>query len=254
MTLREEGFWDDFYGNELKNYEETGDEGEVWLGKGLTRAIITWLIKKLSNTYKVPVIIDVGCGNSFLISELITRYRADLGKPRNSSDISIVGLDYSLKAIELSKKILSGKGLDKLVSLHQCDILNYHQVETIVEKTKGDYIIDVGTFDAVCLLASQSEEELERARTAYLRSIDLLAHDQSVFIIASCNHTEPELLSILSRNPQKSRWTLVDKIEQPKIMFGGKEGSLVTCLILEQGMRHCDPLCVRSCSHFDTRS
>lgn len=231
MALREEGFWDEHYGNELKNFEQDGDEGEVWFGKGLTRKIVTWLIKKFQQheASKDQIeIIDVGCGNGFFICELVDKFRSQTFK----SGLKVVGIDYSRNSIDLSAKILDEKDLTDSVTLKQCNFLDSDQVNQATEGSKFDYIIDIGTYDAICLLASHSTSALVEAKLKYIKSILSLILEKSIFILASCNNTESELLTLFESLDGFSSH-IVDRIETPKMKFGGKEGSQVTCLIIE---------------------
>lgn len=220
MSLRKEGFWEEHYATELRNYEEDGCESEVWFGKGLSRRIVDWIVKNLSteatNT-TIPRVLDVGSGNAYLLSTLVERC-----KHRDS--MKVVGIDYSKSSIDLGRKLVTEKGLNERISLEQCDFLNHDQVQDVLQNERFDFIIDVGTYDAICLLAGTN---LEETKLSYVKSVSRLVKDGSLFILASCNHTEEELLSILNKD-----FDLIDRIETPKLKFGGQEGSQVNCLIM----------------------
>ena len=36
-------YWENFYEEELENFENHGDEGESWFGKGNTMKIVRWV-------------------------------------------------------------------------------------------------------------------------------------------------------------------------------------------------------------------
>lgn len=234
MALREEGYWDDHYQLELRNYNEDGDEGEIWFGKALSRKIIDWIINRLSfiEQKQITNIIDVGCGNAHLLYSLVDRYNNKFGSVKDN--LKITGIDYSNKSIELSTKIIFDNNYSKEITLKQCDFLDNEQLKLVTNGDKFDFIIDKGTFDAICLLNGKSDESLATTKLKFIQSLYSLIKDGSIFILASCNHTQEELMTLFSLGcSNKINSKLIDKIETPKIQFGGKEGSQVTCLIIE---------------------
>ena len=38
-------YWEQFYENELNNFEDSGDCGETWFGKRNTHRIIDWVVE-----------------------------------------------------------------------------------------------------------------------------------------------------------------------------------------------------------------
>lgn len=241
MALRKEGYWDGHYEQELKNYMEDGDEGEIWFGKRLNRNIVEWILEQLSSRAVVDEtiwannkvdVIDIGCGNSFLLCTMMEKF-SERSEPSRIS-LNALGIDYSRNSISLSSKIVRDRQMDDLIQLQQCDITSETQVSSITEKRKFNFIIDKGTYDALCLLNAESEEKLGQTKEAYLRSIRQLGKPgKSIFILASCNHTEEELLALFDSMPSDEKPKLIDRIETPSIQFGGKSGSQVTCLIFE---------------------
>lgn len=234
MALRKEGFWDDHYQLELRNYEEDGDEGEVWFGRGLSRRISNWLIERINERHHnlESKIIDIGCGNAFLLITLAKNYKSE----EHNTGLKLLGIDYSAKSIELSRKIIASYNYESLIELKQCDFLNQGEVKYIANGTRFEFVIDIGTFDAICLLAGdeQAEKTLEQTKVSYMKSLYSLVRAKSVLVLASCNHTEEELLPMFGidcENRLSSQ--LLGRIETPRIKFGGKEGSQVTCLMIE---------------------
>lgn len=237
MALRREGYWDEHYSLELRNYEEDGDEGEVWFGKGLSRRIFDWILETIRSKNRSTSdkwdILDVGCGNSYTLTTLVERAKDKLSVD-HLDNLRLFGLDYSRNSIDLSKKIVLDKGYTDVIALEQCDFLNHKEVSEVTKDMKFDIVIDKGTFDAICLLASDSPEKLKAAKLNYIQSVYSVSKVSSTFILASCNSTEEELLPIFDiDSPGKRETKLIGRIESPKIQFGGKEGSQVTCLIME---------------------
>lgn len=221
MSLREDGFWEEHYASELKSYEEDGCESDVWFGKGLNKRVASWILEHLT---KKPVditpvkILDVGCGNAFTLISLVERL------PESINNLDILGIDYSKSSVELSKKIVSNKGLSGRIQLKQCDFLHIDQVKAVSRGLRFDFIIDIGTYDAICLLAGSA---LMETKLNYMKSIDTLIRDGSIFILASCNHTEEELITLIG-----DEFKIIDRIESPKLTFGGREGSQVNCIVV----------------------
>lgn len=240
MALREEGYWDKHYELELINYEEDKDEGEVWFGKGLNKRIVDWILQRLlrmTNDQEEIAVLDVGCGNAYTICTLGTRWSEMNIESNNRHRLKIMGLDYSANSIELAKKITHDRGLSNSITLKQCDFLDKNQLTSNCGRDKFDFIIDKGTFDAICLLASNSTSDVENAKLKYKESLNSLAREGTVFILASCNYTEEELQQVfVSESDGEYTRVMVGKIETPTLKFGGKLGSQVTCLIL-QSMR-----------------
>lgn len=239
MSLRENNFWEDHYKQELANFADSGEDGDVWFGRGLSRKICDWALKHLL-AHKLSDqrvnIIDIGCGNGFLVFTLLNMIGQALKSQPPSDKIQVTGIDYSRSAVELANKILSTMTLCGVPEIKQCDFLNQEELKSIVgrEGKRYNILIDVGTYDAICLIASESEEKLTRSKYQYMRSIYSIAHRTSIFILASCNHTEEELLPVLEyEKPNDLKIEILDRIETPKLQFGGKVGSQVTCLILQ---------------------
>lgn len=241
MGLREEGYWDEHYGSELRNYKETGDEGEVWFGRGLNRKIVEWIVNYASEQQEAkhrPVtrILDVGCGNGFTLCRIAKLWTLK-GKLDIDHRLDLFGVDYSQNSIELSKEIASEQGVKNTdcfsLTFRQGNFLKLHEDLSTIDNKTFNYVIDVGTYDAICLLNSNSTSALHEAKQNYLKSLRKVScAGKCIFILASCNNTEEELgqLFLVDKTlPHK----MLAKIETPKLQFGGKEGSQVTCLIFE---------------------
>lgn len=210
-------YWEHCYNEELTNFNDCGDEGEIWFGKSLTRKIINWIERNLNK--EVPVL-DLGCGNGFLLIEL--------GK---KSFCNLTGIDYVPKAIELSKSIDEKENTGSKIHFQVCDILSDCQVDcTCCLHSKFKVVIDKGTYDAICLQPVESLEFLDQMKEKYLSKILKLSDAKSNFIIASCNWTQDELLNQFLSEPHIK---FLEKIETPTFNFGGKIGNRVTCLIFE---------------------
>eukprot|EP01117_Protostelium_nocturnum_P007344 TRINITY_DN2628_c0_g1_i1.p1 TRINITY_DN2628_c0_g1~~TRINITY_DN2628_c0_g1_i1.p1 ORF type:complete len:220 (-),score=88.99 TRINITY_DN2628_c0_g1_i1:65-724(-) len=193
-------YWDDAYDNELKNFEENGDIGEIWFGSDCLRRVVTF-VEKLS--YLDPSsssILDLGTGNG-----------ATLFKLAKKGFKKLVGVDYSVPSIELAKKIAEKKELD--INFLQDDILDSKLND------KFDLILDKGTFDAISL-----SEDRESNQRKYIETVlKLLSNDSSFFLITSCNYNGEELNRLFGND-----FKFHSEIKYPTFRFGGQEGSTVT--------------------------
>lgn len=135
--------WDQIYEMELENFQDHGDEGEIWFGKGVERKVIDWIKKNCSSENAIENdqrILDLGCGNGHFTLKLI-----------ESGWTKVSALDYSERAVELAKKLIASSFNDNgQIQIFQADILS---PDSIPEEFRNsfDLIVDKGTFDAISL-------------------------------------------------------------------------------------------------------
>lgn len=242
-------YWERFYETELENLEADGEDGECWFGVPLLRRLVAWTRaqEQAGRLRKADRILDVGCGGALFLIELA---QAGFGQ--------LIGVDYCEKAIRLARGMLQTRA-DELaaaepaaqsepadqpsIRLLQLDLLaepaeRQRQAAAQQEPLPSDcrLVFDKGTYDAVCLnpTPEQPLAELQRRYRAYLASA---LRPDGWFMLVSCNWTRQELLEQFVDRPQPAeplRLDLFDEIQQPKIQFGGKVGSTVTCLIFRR--------------------
>mmetsp|Transcript_4684 Transcript_4684/g.3940 ORF Transcript_4684/g.3940 Transcript_4684/m.3940 type:complete len:126 (+) Transcript_4684:14-391(+) len=116
--LAKKEHWDTTFDMEIDNFEENGDEGEVWFGEDVQQKSIQF-IKDKFDLITTPIL-DVGTGNAaFLIA-----CRDELGFN------NLKGIDYSDKSILLSQKILDSKyGSDNVIVVEQGDAFDHPEEE-----------------------------------------------------------------------------------------------------------------------------
>lgn len=176
--------WKEFYQQDLKNYEEHGDTGEVWFGLLTQRSIIKqsclWHSQKTGHSTSKPcdcTVLEIGTGNGQLLHNLYKIHPFH----------HFTGLDYVKEAIEIASKT-NQENNDKFTWKVE-DFLSI----SFCTENKYYMIFDKGTFDAITLGAS-SEEELEELVRRYRKSLlSVSKPSYSLFIIASCNWTFEEL-------------------------------------------------------------
>lgn len=195
-------YWENRYKDELNNFEEHGELGEIWFGEDIGHRILKWLNKK--SVPKSSKILDVGCGNGMFLIELCSDGFTDLS-----------GIDYSDDAIKLAKSISETRSLK--IAYSTCDILNGLDGQF-------DIIHDKGTYDAMCLNANINE-----FRPKYLNNIWSSLIFEGLFIITSCNWTKDEL-----NQHFQPYFACIDSIPTPQFTFGGETGNTVTSLIYKK--------------------
>ncbi|KAL0574985.1 Protein-lysine N-methyltransferase efm4 [Marasmius crinis-equi] len=141
--------WDNVYKDEIVNFEEIGDEGEIWhynflFGVESVDKMVSWTAEHVPPSSD-PSILEVGSGNGTLILALLEEdYPA-----RN-----LAGIDYSEDAVKLSKLVAAAKDGDE-VTFNMCDFLTEDPPRlSHMDPSKTDVwdlLLDKGTYDAIAL-------------------------------------------------------------------------------------------------------
>ncbi|XP_076253055.1 EEF1A lysine methyltransferase 2 [Rhynchophorus ferrugineus] len=193
-------YWEKRYKQEIKNFTNHGDVGEIWFGEDIVDKVTVWIIKHIPKTARI---IDVGCGNGHTLIELA-----------NEGYTNLVGVDYSERAVILAQSIAENRGLN--IKYSQCDILQgLNDVYDIVH--------DKGTYDAISL-----SENAQENRNMYIVNIEKALKSDGLFIITSCNWTHNEL-----QDQYKDHFDLDCLIPTPQFKFGGKVGSVVSICVFK---------------------
>jgi len=100
---------------------------------------------------------------------------------------NLTGVDYSQKAVDLSRMVLNDNNLPN-VKLEICDILN----NTLPNDFK--IVHDKGTYDAISL----NPEDPTAKRQKYIENIYRILLPEGYLVLTSCNWTKEELLKHFS--------------------------------------------------------
>lgn len=229
--------WDQIYEMELENFQDHGDEGEIWFGKGVERKVLDWIKKNCSPASQSESdlrILDLGCGNGHFTLKLI-----------ESGWTKVSALDYSEKAVELARKLINSSSFNDIknqAQIFQADILS---PDSIPEKYRNsfDLIVDKGTFDAISLNPNfdgkSKTETITESFKATLKTLYTNTNDTNdintntrksspLFIITSCNWTAKELETIFA-----PEFKAIDEVLHNKFVFGGKSGQDVSSVIFK---------------------
>ena len=101
--LGKKDHWDDWYVMELRNFEDNGDDGEVWYGKDVQKKTVQYIMDQYcaDNANRDSLhILDVGTGNGQLLFKL-----AKKGMFSKAADVQMKGIDYSENSITFVKQI-----------------------------------------------------------------------------------------------------------------------------------------------------
>jgi SAM-dependent methyltransferase len=174
--------WDDVYVKEVANFEETGDEGEIWwvtlfqkkmfffsiwhtlllrrFGEDSVEKMVDWTLENVpTGTTSHPRILEIGSGNGTLLFALHEAGYA-------ASHLS--GIDYSPDAVKLARMVAAARSQngEQLTSFHVCDFISelppllpppaasptppsgQHDAEV---QGSWDLLLDKGTYDAIAL-------------------------------------------------------------------------------------------------------
>lgn len=234
--------WDAVYQREVSNFNELGEEGEVWFGEDAVMRMVKFLENyyiesdtRFASPELAPTVLDLGTGNGNLLFDMLET-SADLEDI--VSPASMVGIDYSAASIDLAKAIgkKRGEGCDKVTFL-QSDLLDDAAVDSLVHlpsqslassERKWDLVCDKGTMDAVALSSQTINGKLPI--DLYTHAVAQLVKKDGLFLITSCNFTEQEVTERFT----KVGFTVHTVLPTPTFTFGGAKGSTTTSIAFKQ--------------------
>ncbi|KZT00797.1 S-adenosyl-L-methionine-dependent methyltransferase [Laetiporus sulphureus 93-53] len=228
--------WDNVYSSELSNFEEIGDEGEIWFGEDSVEKMVKWAMGNVPPE-TAPFVLEVGAGNGNLLFALRKAgYAAD----------RICGVDYSEDAVKLAQAIATSRehadeadgdarGTDA-IHFAVCDFLreDVPLLRDMPSQHEGpaiwDLVLDKGTFDAMAL-AGKDQNGISLAES-YPTRVERVVKPGGFFLITSCNFTEEELKSKFTIPETRLRYH--STISFPTFSFGGKSGNVYSSVAFEK--------------------
>ncbi|SOV04746.1 related to SEE1 - probable lysine methyltransferase [Ustilago sp. UG-2017a] len=236
--------WDEVYEREVTNFNEIGEEGEVWFGEDAVMRMIRFLeeyyTETIADTFsseegKSPTVLDLGTGNGHLLFEMIESSAELEGI---ISPNRLVGVDYSQASINLAKSIGTKRGGDcEQVKFDTADLLNDGSVANLrqmpardlgAEENAWDLVCDKGTMDAIALSSQPIGGVLPIDR--YTNAVKELVKKDGIFLITSCNFTESELKVRFLGNG----FEVEQVLPTPSFTFGGAKGSTTTSIAFKK--------------------
>lgn len=210
--------WENMYDQEVQNFRDHGDEGEIWFGKGAERRVVDYVAKRFPNDI---VVADLGCGNGHLCLDLHSR-----------GFKTIIGIDYSQNAITLSYDLAKSRNIESC----RFDVVDLLDPLTIPEGfiQTVDVALDKGTFDAICLGSGPEHLPLNFiSKTDFFSlqfksSLFSILKPMGLLIITSCNWTKDELIKIFT-----PEFEIIDEINHQSFKFGGSAGQAITTIVFQ---------------------
>ncbi|KAK2463429.1 hypothetical protein APHAL10511_004515 [Amanita phalloides] len=200
-------YWDNVYEEELVNFEELGDEGEIWFGIETVEKMVDWTRTSAPHSCR-PSIIEIGSGNGTLLFAL-----AEAGYPPST----LTGIDYSADAVNLAKAISKERDI-KGITFMENDFLK----DDLHLHNTWDIVLDKGTYDAIAL--GPKDEHGHSPAAFYPTRLVKLLKPGSYFLITSCNFTENELKSTFVTAETGLEYH--SRIQHAAYTFGGRSGSI----------------------------
>ncbi|KAF7336717.1 Protein-lysine N-methyltransferase EFM4 [Mycena venus] len=212
--------WDHVYETELANFQEHGDEGEIWFGVQSVEKMVKWALEHVPPSQN-PSILEVGTGNGTLLFAL-----ADAGY-----DSSLLcGIDYSADAVKLARAIAATTEGGDAITFAECDFLTAdpprppHAPPADQPPDSWDLLLDKGTFDAIAL--AEKDEDGKSPAARYPARVARLLKPGASFLTTSCNFTEEELRATFET--PETGLVYHSRIQHKTFTFGGKSGSPVS--------------------------
>ncbi|KAF5367445.1 hypothetical protein D9758_003657 [Tetrapyrgos nigripes] len=215
--------WDKVYEEELANFKEIGDEGEIWFGEESVDKMVEWTEENLPPSDDLSIL-EIGSGNGTLLFAL-----AEAGY----SQKVLSGIDYSPDAVNLSQAIAATREMNTI----QFNVCNFLAEDTpTLPKMAGstleawDLLLDKGTYDAIGLGVKDDEGKSPAAK--YPARAARLMKPGGFFLITSCNFTEDELKTAFSACDTGLQYH--SRIQHPTFSYGGKSGSIVSTVAFQK--------------------
>ncbi|KAG6856901.1 hypothetical protein H0H87_012482 [Tephrocybe sp. NHM501043] len=180
--------WDQVYAEEIGNFEEIGDEGEIWFGEESVERMVDWAQENAPPQSR-PSTVEIGSGNGTLLFALAKAGYATT---------HLSGIDYSAGAVKLAQSIATTRNLE--VTFNTSDFLRDDPplLPHMKPHPEGvwDLVLDKGTFDAIAL--GQKDENGKSPAAKYPGRVAEILKPGGCFLITSCNFTDDELQAIFS--------------------------------------------------------
>ncbi|KAI0841448.1 putative S-adenosylmethionine-dependent methyltransferase of the seven beta-strand family [Hypoxylon sp. FL0890] len=237
-------YWDNLYTTEIINHADNPfDTGTVWFDDSDAEAKLIDFLSSADSDLDLGLtedntsFLDLGTGNGSLLFGL-----RDAGWEGR-----MLGVDYSRKSVEFARRIAesrnSDSGDEKPVEFLEHDILQTPPSTLLTNsQSQGwDVVLDKGTFDAISLSSETDATTGRRVAESYKSRITPLVREGGLFLVTSCNWTEPELRSWFEgvkedddEETKQWRFEQVGRVEYPSFSFGGVKGQTISSLCFKK--------------------
>ncbi|KZT41227.1 S-adenosyl-L-methionine-dependent methyltransferase [Sistotremastrum suecicum HHB10207 ss-3] len=216
-------YWDNVYKEELENFAEHGDEGEIWFGEDSMEKMVTWTSENVPSD-KSPNIVEVGMGNGLLLVSLVEQ---------GYDGAHLCGIDFSPESVQLAQGIAQHRGEQTAkIVYRQADFLRdpVQSLRHMTQPPLWDLVLDKGTYDAISL-AEKKPDEPSPASLYPPKVVEYLAPG-GLFLITSCNFTEEELRAVFET--QSTGLQYHSRIAHKTYTYGGKTGSICSTVAFQK--------------------
>ncbi|KAM0259406.1 hypothetical protein ACHAQJ_003300 [Trichoderma viride] len=244
--------WDSLYTTELTNHAANpSDTGTNWFDDSDAQARIASFLETLADddqdllpqplSQAEASFLDLGCGNGSLLFAL-----RDEGW-----EGSMLGVDYSAQSVALAKQIGDAREAEaeeeeEKAAASPVNFLEWNLLSGPITTSDPlsplsytshlfDIILDKGTFDAISLSSPEpSEQQIHPCEAYRRRLLQLLSPNGGIFLVTSCNWTEPELRSWFEDDAD-GELKVVGRVDYPTFTFGGVKGQTISTLCFRRG-------------------
>ena len=213
-------YWDSYYKSDSANTPSPTASLDGWFTDvNASEKVLAYLSSPdLGLDLQSTTFLDVGTGNG----EMLFLLREEGG-----FEGDMLGVDYSRLSIELAAKVAAAR-FGALASKPRFETWDILQSDPLPPVQDGfDVVLDKGTFDAISL-SNERDECGTRTCERYQSKVAKLIKPGGLFVITSCNWTEPELRSWFEGHDSQLEY--LDKIAYPSFSFGGHTGQSVSTL------------------------
>jgi SAM-dependent methyltransferase len=233
-------YWDSLYTTELTNHAANpSDIGTCWFDDSDAEAKVLSLLADLAGAdspapgppldQPSASFLDLGCGNGSLL--LALRDDGWAGP--------MLGVDYSAQSVSLARRVAAQREDDAdddfvPVGFREWDVVAGDMADALgTDGRAWDVVLDKGTFDAISL-SDETDAQGRRLSEAYRDRVwRLVRPGGGLFIITSCNWTEPELrLWFDGVGAKDGKGGLVEaaRVQYRTFSFGGVKGQTISTL------------------------
>jgi len=214
--------WEDVYARELENFEEFGDEGEVWFGEDSVEKMVDWCLSNVPPSSR-PNCLDIGTGNGSLLFALVEA---------GYYPSTLQGIDYSPNSIALARVIASKRDPNLSISFQTFNFIENSYPPPHPDLGEGslwDLLLDKGTYDAIALADQTLEGEPLKL---YPARVSKALKKGGFILITSCNFTEDELKQAFASS--ELGLSFHSRVEYATFIFGGQKGSTISTVAFQR--------------------
>lgn len=187
---------------------------------------------------ETAAVLDLGTGNGQL---LLAVWAGGFRGPMTGLDYSKASVEFAAKVVQKEVQELADDGEEEEAEAMKSRF-TFRHADFLAEdnwneaKEKWDVVLDKGTLDAIALADTKYSVKIESgdgseavAKTGVqvypVKVAAMLAPGTGLFLITSCNFTEPELVALMEGS---GLFEKAGRVEYPAFWYGGVKGQTVS--------------------------